>query len=201
MNVVRGMTGGSARCALWTMLALGLGACSVVGANSAIETYDLPAPKLSAVAHGRTLQVVVADPIVDRALDTDRIVVRPNPTAIAYFSGAQWSDRLPRLVQSRLVETLEASGRFRAAGRPGQGLAADRQIVTEIRAFDYLPSEGRVSIVMAVKSMDDRTGRVSAMRVFEASEPVTGDAASAVVAGFEAGLGRVLGDVAEWAGR
>lgn len=182
------------------MLALGLVGCSAVVGPEAIATYDLQAPQVTAAPHGRALQVLVADPVVDRALDTDRIVVRQNPTSIAYFAGAQWSDRLPRLVQSRLVQTLEASGRFRAAGRPGQGLAVDRQIVLEIRAFDYLPADGQVSIVLAVKSMDDRSGRVVAMRVFEASEAVTGDSAPAVVAGFDAALGRVLGEIAQWAG-
>ncbi len=185
------------------LLALGLVGCSSIAGPSAIETFDLTPPKVVGAGggHGRSLQVLVADPVVDRALDTDRIVVRPKPTEIAYFGGAQWSDRLPRLVQSRLVETLEMSGRFRAAGRPGQGLAVDRQIVIEIRAFDYLPTESRVNVALSVKLMDDRSGRVAASRAFEASEPVAGDSAPAVVAGFDASLGRVLGEITDWAGR
>lgn len=185
------------------LLGAGLGAC---GGASPLDTYDLAAPRMGDLAAPRTTgaaraggrQVLVADPVVDRALDTDRIVVRPKPTEIAYFAGAQWSDRLPRLLQSRLVETLEASGRVRAAGRPGQGMAADGQIVMEIRAFDYLPSEARVRVAIAVKTMDDRSGRIAAMRLFEASEAVSGDSAPAVVAGFDAAAGRVLADIAAW---
>lgn len=178
------------------LLAGGLSACS---GGTPLDTYDLTAPKAVSSGRGGGPQIVVADPVVDRALDTDRIVVRPKPTEIAYFAGAQWSDRLPRLIQSRLVETLESSGRFRAAGRPGQGMAADRQLVVEIRAFDYLPAEGRVAVTLAVKAMDDRTGRVAGFRLFEASAPTGGDSAPAVVAAFDAASGQVLGEISAWA--
>ena len=163
--------------------AIGMTAMLAACSSAPLDTYDLTAPKGTVGGHGGGPQVVVADPVVDRALDTDRIVVRPAGNEIAYFAGAQWSDRLPRLLQSRLVETLEASGRFRAAGRPGQGMAADRQIVMEIRAFDYLPAEGRVRVVIAAKLMDDRSGRIAASRLFEAAEPVAGDGAAAVKIG------------------
>ena len=103
----------------------------------------------------------------------------------------QWSDRLPRLVQSRLVQTLERSGRFRAAGRPGQGLATDRQLVVDIRAFDYRPNEGKVVVALGVKTMDDRSGRVLSTVEHAAEEPAGSDARS-VTAAFDAALGRVL---------
>lgn len=185
----------AARLVAVALLGGGLAAC---GGASPLDTYDLAAPRSVATVRAGGRQVLVADPVVDRALDTDRIVVRPKPTEIAYFGGAQWSDRLPRLVQSRLVETLEASGRVRAAGRPGQGMAADSQIVMEIRAFDYLPSEGRVQVTIAAKTMDDRSGRIAASGLFTASEPVSGDSAPAVVTGFDAAAGRVLADIAAW---
>lgn len=178
------------------LLAGGLAACS---GTASIDTFDLSGPKVEATARPAGVQIVVADPVVDRALDTDRIVVRPKPTEIAYFAGAQWSDRLPRLLQSRLVETLEASGRFRAAGRPGQGMAADRRLVVEIRSFDYLPSESRVAVLLSVKLMDDRSGRITAARVFEGSAPTSGDGAPAVVSAFDTATARVLTDIAAWA--
>ncbi len=178
------------------LLAGSLAACS--GAAS-IDTFDLTGPKVERTGRSAGIQIVVVDPVVDRALDTDRIVVRPKPTEIAYFAGAQWSDRLPRLLQSRLVETLEASGRFRAAGRPGQGMAADRQLVVEIRSFDYLPTESRVAVVLSVKLMDDRSGRISAQRVFDGTAPTSGDGAPAVVAAFDGVTAQVLADIAAWA--
>lgn len=179
-----------------------LAGCSVVAGPASVDTFDLTVPETAApVARTRMLQVLVPEPVVDRAYDGDRLLVRPRADEIAYFSGAQWSDRLPRLVQSRLVTALERSGRFRAAGRPGQGLAIDRQLVVEIRAFDYLSAERRVEVVLAVKTMDDRTGRVLAMREHRAEAPVADDGARAVVAGFDDAFGRVVEAIVADAGR
>lgn len=174
---------------------VGLAGCSVVAGPTPVDTYDLTAPAVATVTKGHTLQVLVPEPVVDRAYDTDRLLVRTSATEIAYFSGAQWSDRLPRLVQSRLVRTLEQSGRFRAAGRPGQGLAIDRQLIVDIRAFDYRVSERRVEVALSVKTMDDRTGRVVSVAEHRADEPVTADTAQGVVVAFDAALGRVLSSI------
>lgn len=197
----RGRGRGPRRLAALGLLAGLLSACSAVTGPASIDTYDLTAPTPAATAKGRALQVLVPEPVVDRAYDTDRLLVRPSATEIAYFAGAQWSDRLPRLVQSRLVEALERSGRFRAAGRPGQGLAIDRQLVVEIRAFDYLSTERRVEVALAVKTMDDRTGRVLSTVEHRAEAPVDGDTARAVVIAFDAAFGRAIGEIVTAAGR
>ena len=84
MSGVRRVMGASGRAIVPLVLAWALAGCSAVGGGSAVETYDLQAPKgTGSAARTRSQQVVVADPVVDRALDTDRIVVRPNPTSIA----------------------------------------------------------------------------------------------------------------------
>ena len=174
--------------------------CSAVLPTPSVDTYDLRGPEASATPQGRSLQVLVPEPTTDRAFDTDRIVVRPGATEVAYFGGAQWVDRLPRLVQSRLAAALEASGRFRAAGRPGQGLAIDRQMLVEIRDFAYEAKAGRVTIVLAVKLMDDRTGRIMAAETFRAEAPSADDARSAVAA-LDGAQTRLLADVVAWAAK
>ena len=174
-----------------------LAGCSAILPTPAVDTYDLSPAQAAGVAVGRTLQVLVPEPASDRAFDTDRIVVRPGPTEIAYFSGAQWADRLPRLLQSRLIGALEASGRFRAAGRPGQGLAIDRQVVTEIRAFDYEATARRVVIDLSVKLMDDRSGRVIVASTFRAEE-ACGDDPKSAVAAFDRAQQRLLPEIVAW---
>ncbi len=191
-----GAAGAIRFCAL-ALVAAQVGGCSALLPTAAVETFDLRPTETVSVPRGRSLQVLVPEPTADRAFDTERIVVRPSPTEIAYFSGAQWSDRLPRLLQSRLVGALESSGRFRAAGRPGQGLAIDRQIVIEIRAFDYDAGGHRVVVALSVKLMDDRTGRVLATQVFRAEEP-SGDDPKSAVAAFGRAQGRVFGEIVAW---
>lgn len=174
-----------------------LGACAAIAPTPALDTFDLGPVETAAASAPRSLQVLVPEPTADRAFDTDRIVVRPSAAEIAYFSGAQWSDRLPRLLQSRLIAALERSGRFRAAGRPGQGLAIDRQILTEIRAFDYEASTGRVVVSVVVKLMDDRTGRVLTSATFGAEEASADDARSAAAA-LDRAQKHVFADVVAW---
>lgn len=177
-----------------------LAGCAAILPTPAVDTYDLASAVATLPRQGRTTQVLVPEPVVDRAFDTDRIVVRPSSSEIAYFAGAQWSDRLPRLVQSRLIAALEASGRFRAAGRPGQGLAIDRQLVIEIRAFDYEAGAARVEIALSVKLMDDRNGRVIAAESFRSEEPSADDAKS-VAAALGRAQARAFTDIAAWAAK
>lgn len=194
----RGTSG--ARFAVAAALLLVLAGCGG-GGGSAVDTFDLTVPAVTQPARGRALQVLVPEPVVDRAYDSERLLVRPSDTEIAYYTGAQWSDRLPRLVQSRLVEALERSGRFRAAGRPGQGLAIDRQLIIDIRAFDYRSAERRVEVALTVKAMDDRTGRVASVREHRSEEPVSSDTAKAVVTAFDAAFGRVIAEIVADASR
>ena len=148
----------------------------VTGRPSAI--FDLTAPGDVAVAQG-SAQVLVPEPTTVHALDTDRIAARPTPSEYAYLPGAVWSDRLPKLLQARLVETLQNSGRARAVSAPGSGLLIDFQVVLDIRAFEYT-SEGAVADVV-VRVMNDRNGRVLRSRDFRYVVPVASRGTTAIV--------------------
>ena len=101
------------------LLAAAVAGCTslIAGAPSAI--YDLSAPGEPSGAEGRA-QVLVPEPTTVRALDTDRIAARPSPAEYAYLPGAVWADRLPKLLQTRLVQTLQNSGRARAVAVPAE---------------------------------------------------------------------------------
>ena len=151
-----------------------LAGCTSLLAGAPNAIYDLSAPACSRDAarlHRRNVQVLVPEPSTVRALDTDRIAGRPTPSEYAYLPGAVWSDRLPKLLQARLVETLQNSGRVRAVAVPGQGLLIDYQIVLDVRAFE-LTTEGAV-VDFSVRVMDDRNGRVVRSRIFRYVVPVT----------------------------
>lgn len=64
------------------LAAVVLAGCSALG-SSALDTYDLTAPTVAARGKGRMLQVLVPEPVVDRAYDTERLLVRSSPTEIA----------------------------------------------------------------------------------------------------------------------
>jgi len=181
------------------LLAMLLAGCTSMLAGPPSAIYDLNAPLItdnSTAAH-RNIQVLVPEPSTVRALDTDRIAGRPSPAEYAYLPGAVWSDRLPKLLQARLVQTLQNAGRVRAVAVPGQGLLIDYQVVLDVRAFELTP-QGAVAD-FSVRVMDDRNGRVVRSRIFRYQVPVTDRGTAAVVAALDSAMDQAFTDIAGWA--
>jgi len=182
-------------------LALVAGLAAVLGACGAdpLATYDLTAPTSGLSARPLRASLVVSAPEAVAPLDSDRIIVRAGAEGVTLLKSAQWSDRLPALVQSRLIQTFENGRSIRSVSRPGDRVAADYALVSEIRRFEIDASTRLAQAEISVKLVRDRSGAVVAGRVFEASAPVeTIDGASAAAALDEA-MGRVLRDIAAWA--
>src|SRR5690606_29104899 len=120
-------------------------------------------------------QILIPEPAALKSLDSEQVVVRVSQAEIQYLAKSQWGDRLPRMVQSKLVEAFENSGRLGGVGKPGQGLAIDYQIVTDIRTFEVDTSgTDMAKVEISVKILNDRNGTVRAQQVFTGSVPVSG---------------------------
>lgn len=183
---------------LMPVLAAVLTGCAALLPQSPNAIFDLTAPGEGAVAGGGP-QVLVPIPTAVAALDTIRIAARPSPSEYAYLPDSQWSDTLPKLLQARMIETLENSGRVRAAGVPGQRLLIDYQIVLDIRAFE-LQAEGAVA-EFGVKLMDDRNGRVIRSRSVRHVVPVASAANAVVVVALDQAMDRAFLEIVGWAFR
>jgi cholesterol transport system auxiliary component len=181
------------------LLAAALAGCTSMLAGPPNAIFDLSAPVLAeAPTHPhRNIQVLVPEPTTVRALDTDRIAGRPTPSEYAYLPGAVWSDTLPKLLQARLVQTLQNSGRARAVAVPGQGLLIDYQVVLDVRAFELTAQGAHVDF--SVRVMDDRNGRIVRTRVFQYLVPVQGRGTGAAVAALDSGMEQAFNDIADWA--
>ena len=183
---------------------LSLGACaSLLSQEATSDTYQLtalPVVETSRVRPG--LQLLVPEPTALKALDSENIVVRPDPITLQYLDESQWSDRLPRLVQKRLAETFEETDRFDGVGLPGQGLAIDYQIVTDIRAFGVDISRREATVMIAVKLLNDRNGTVTATETFAASAAFgAGAGAPDYVAALNRAFSAVVEDIVQWTSR
>lgn len=185
------------------MSALLLPGCAALpgGGPAPLDTYDLSAQASDRAGARRSrTQVLVAEPSALKVLDGENVVIRPSAGSIEFLSGAQWADRLPRIVQSRLVEGLQATNRFGGVGRPGEGLAIDYQLVTDIRAFEIrLDGQRRANVVLYVKVLNDRNGVIRAARSFEASAPVAGSGNDAYVAALDRAFAQASADLVRWA--
>jgi cholesterol transport system auxiliary component len=183
-------------------LAFSLSGCALIGGGSTpLDTYELTAPQTSDLRRSR-VQVLIAEPSALKALDGENIVIKPSAGSIQFLKGAQWADRLPRIVQARLAETFQSSGAFSGVGRPGEGLAIDYQVVAEVRKFEVRVDGGsRAEVEIFVRLLNDRNGVVRAAKVFSASAPVSGGGAAndAYVQALDAAFGAVATDVVTWA--
>jgi cholesterol transport system auxiliary component len=180
-------------------LAALLAGCSSIGGAEKLNTYDLTGPeKVSAGPRKGKVQVLVTEPTALKALDSENIVVREGAGQIQYLAGAQWGDRLPKIVQARLIEAFERSGRFGGIGRPGEGLAIDYQIITDIRAFGV--QDGVAQIEIAAKLLNDRNGVVRGSKVFSASVNA-GTGPDALVSALDQAFSEVAKELVIWAGK
>jgi cholesterol transport system auxiliary component len=184
------------------LLALVLSGCAALpgGGPAPLDTYELSAPTPDAPRRRRGMQILIAEPSALKSLDGQNIVITPAPGVIQFLKGAQWADRLPKVVQSRLADSFQRSGSFGGIGKPGEGLAIDYQVLTEIRAFQIDVGQGNYADVeIFVKVLNDRNGVVRASRTFEANAPVAGGSGNdAYVRALDRAFGEVASEIVRW---
>lgn len=179
------------------LVALSVSACA---SSKKLDTFDLtsPTPEVTASKkQGR--QILIAAPSALKALDGENVVVRSGPNSISFLKGAQWADRLPNIVQSRLVQAFESTGRLGGVGRPGDGLAIDYQVISNIRSFNIDATAGETGVVeIAVKILNDKNGTVRASKVFRASAPVSGEGNASYIAALDRAFDNATSDIVTW---
>ena len=164
-------------------------------------TFELSAPPPASTRAAATkAQILIPEPTASKSLDSQQIVIRPTPQTIETLGSSQWSDRLPRLIQLRLLQAFQNTGRVGAVGVPGQGLAIDYQVVTELRRFEVVVDGGSSTAVLeiAVKALNDRTGVVRSTRIFRGTAPVTAAGNPAYVAALDQAFGQVADEIVAW---
>lgn len=185
-------------------LVLLLPGCALLpgGGPAPLDTYELTAPAAKASSRNRGVQILIAEPSALKPLDGQNIVVRPEQGVVQFLKGAQWSDRLPRIVQSKLAETFQGAAAFGGVGKPGEGLAIDYQITTEIREFGIILAGGdRAQVRLYSRILDDSDGVVRAAEEFSASVPVSGTGNDAYAAALDAAFIIIARDMVAWADR
>jgi cholesterol transport system auxiliary component len=182
-------------------LALGaLGGCGAVsalsGAAAPLDAYALT-PLSGGAGGGGARHVVVETPAASGAIATDRILVTPTRLQAAYLPGARWIDPTPVMVQTLLVQSLQATGAFRLVSRTPLGLLPDTTVLTEIRAFQAEPGppEGPaylVRVALTLTLVREADGAILGARNVEASAAAGSATPLAVAAAFDAAMGRAL---------
>lgn len=158
------------------------------------STFDPALPRV------RT-QLVVETPDSASGLQTSRIAVKQKPTTLDYYARSEWTDLAPRLVQTKLIESFENSGKIVSVGREGSGLRSDYVLKSELRHFEaqlYDSEKPQIRVVVNVKLVRMPAREIVANQSFERTHPLEGADIDKLVEGFDEALGAVLKRIVEW---
>lgn len=169
-------------------------------ANAPQVVYDLTAPTQFAAISGTVRgQLIVAEPTALIALETRKFLIRPNPSDEPTFAKAEWSDNVPKLLQTKIIQTFENAGLSQAVSRPAEGLAADKQLALDIRKFQISTSpEPTAEVEFAAKIVSDQ-GRILSAKVFRASAPARALNAASAAAALDQAFGQCATELVNWA--
>lgn len=159
------------------------------------STFDPRLPRVRS-------QLVVETPDSASGLQTSRIAVKQKPTTLDYYARSEWTDLAPRLVQTKLIESFENTGKIVAVGREGSGLRSDYVLKSELRHFEaqlYDAEKPQIRVVINVKLVKMPAREIIANRSFERTHPIGKADVDELVEGFDEALGGALKRIVEWA--
>ncbi|WOJ88093.1 ABC-type transport auxiliary lipoprotein family protein [Methylocapsa polymorpha] len=165
-------------------------------ATTPMVTYDLGAANGGGAARAGRGQLVVNEPTASLPTDSNRIVVRTGADAMAYLTGAQWPDKLPAVVQTRLIESFENAHLLRAVGRPG--MLADYSLQTDIRRFELDVGHSEAVVEISARIIGS-SGRILAGQIFSARVPASRDDGATVTAALNVASADVMRQIVLWA--
>ncbi len=171
------------------------------GGGAAPTTYDLSAPRDFGRIGSAGGALIVAQPSAVQALDSDRVIVKDSAGALSFLGGAQWADRVPNLVQARLIQTFENGSRIAAVGRPGERIVPDLQLNTDIRSFNLDAASAQAVVEITAKLVGDRSGKILRAKLFAARVPAGAVDGAGAARALDQALSQVLIEIVRWAGR
>jgi len=188
MNV--GVQGKAAR-ALCFALALSLAAC----AQPTRETFDLAGLAAARIAPTGGPALSVKEPSAVTPTSTDRVVVRDLDGSVSVLPGVQWSERLPGLLQNRLIGALQRAG----VSADKISLGGNRTLATDIRRFEIDVAHNVAVVEIAARIVDDASGATRAAQTFTAETPAPEHTGAQAVHALKAAAAEALSRMAGWA--
>jgi len=156
----------------------------------------IPGPK---VAWALSIQV----PEAAAALDSQRIAIMRPPASLDYYADAAWSDHVPALVQTALLQAFESSGRIDAVARDGDAVRAQYILAVDIRDFEarYDSPDGAPTAVVHIGVKLIGALKRNIVASFDAAEevPAAQNSVDAAVAALDEAQSRVLAKIVPWA--
>lgn len=166
-----------------------------------VTTFDLASTSLISHRAERSGEaLIIMEPIALQSFDGTMIVARGRGGELTMFNDAQWSDRLPRLMQAQIIRAFEDTGRLGRVARPNDGFVTARQLNTDVRQFNIDSVTGEAVVEVSARVVESVSGRVIRARIFTGRIPVAKDISGPAAAiALDAAMAKVLIEMVEWA--
>ena len=182
---------------------LALAGCASLFVSAPRRLYRLTAPRdfPPALPHS-SAELAIERPQAPAGIDVSRIALARSPLTLDYYADAEWTDRVPDLIQDLLLDAFENSGALTAVDRGSAGVRADFVLGTEIRHFEAVyGGEGTPPLVwveMIVRLVAVRGRAIAGQSRFERRVAASANDVPAVVSAFDAATTAVLRDIVVW---
>lgn len=190
---------------LMALALLGMAACSPL-INLGPETPAANIFRLEPVSEPVTdaladWTVVIAKPTTIGSLNTSMMAVKTAPLEVRYYADARWSDRLPDMIQSLLIDSFEAGGGAVALTTDSAASLAPYILEADIRDFqadvrDKNAPEVRVRLTLRLTSASPT--RLLASTTVAATALAEGTDAAQLAAAFNEAMQDVLRRTLLW---
>jgi len=171
-------------------------------AKARLATYDLTAPRTFPAADKLPdAQLVIPDPTALSVLDSEKILTRSAAGVSSSLPDVQWSDTVPKLLQTRLIQAFENAGTLGAVSRTVEGVTGDFQLLVDIRRFQIAAgAQPTADVELAAKLLDGK-GRIADTHVSRAMAIAAGMDAPAATTALDEAFGSAATDLVVWASR
>lgn len=147
-------------------------------------------------------QLLVAEPTAEAALDTTRIALSRSATTLDYFADAAWTDRLPVILQARLLDSFQNAHRLIALAGAASAAHGDAILTVELRHFEANygasgPPRWRIELTADLINEADR--KVIATRTFTADAAAAQNDMPAIVDSADQAWRAVATQIVDWA--
>jgi cholesterol transport system auxiliary component len=136
----------------------------------------------------------VREPLATPPTSSDRIVVREGDGSVAILPDVQWTARLPRLLQDRLVQSLQRLG---VSASPVS--VSPRTLATDVRRFEIDVARSTAVVEISARLVDANTGAAHASQMFTAEIPAPAHTGAPAVLALTQAADEAMARIAVWA--
>jgi phospholipid/cholesterol/gamma-HCH transport system substrate-binding protein len=164
-----------------------------------LPTYNLTAPMVSVRPPKKPgKELVVADPTTVVWNDTQRVILVASDGKSSFLNDAQWADSTPKLLQAKIIQSLENANFLAGVGRPSDNLSDAYQLLIDLRSFNIsLDSSPKAEIAFMAQIATPK-GRIVDGHAFQSEAPVKAMDPSSATAALNQAFMQSAKDLVQW---